>query len=299
MTAVAETDFTELDLEAFSNLVYAMRHRVASPRPGNHASRSPGSMGRFAGLYSVIDEADVRRLDLRASIADPFETVWIRRYQHAASGPVQILLDLSGSMGFEGTVSRRDVAVALAAGLTKTAIRAGDKVGVHAATGDDPDAYILRPTRRASAAAEVAAALREVSPKGAGLAGLVGAISAMPQSPSLVFLISDFAAPIEQVRNVLDALAMHDVRPIIVRDPDAEMPPSRFGLAQLADLESGARGMVFLRPSLLEEWGRRREAHARALSRLFFEFGCRPLHVTGQIDLDDLAEAMMTGGVPI
>ncbi|RFC63520.1 DUF58 domain-containing protein [Fulvimarina endophytica] len=288
---------TELDLEAFSHLVYAMRHRVSSPRPGNHASRSPGPFGRFQGLSLLAGDNDARRIDLKASITDPFEEIRIRRFAQPSNGTVWILVDLSGSMGFEGTVSRHAVAVALAAGLAEAVRRAGDKVGIVAACGDAAPVFELQPTRRASAPLEVATSLAAVQPSGAGLEGLAKCAASLPASPSLVFVVSDFAAPLGEIGTLLDALALHDVRPLVVADPDAEMPNRRFGLVHLDDLEGAGRGLIFLRPLLLATWRRERTARRQALFRLFVQTGCQPLQVTGQIDLRSLSEDLLSGTV--
>ncbi|MBB4002069.1 hypothetical protein [Aurantimonas endophytica] len=286
---------TESDLEEFADLVYALRHRVSSSRPGNHASRSPGSYGRFAGLDRLSGNSDLRRLDLRASIADPFASVWVRRYLQAASGVVHVVVDLSGSMGFRGSVARHAVAATLAGGLTRAAIRSGDRASVRAATGDRSDAFVMEPTRRASAPSEVAMALAAIAPAGSGLSALRECCSQLSTTPGLVFLISDFAAAVDAIRPVLDALVMHDVRAVVVGDPEAEVPAARFGLAHLDDLEDRRGGVAFLRPSLLRRWRERRREHGRALSSLFAETGCPVIPVTGQIDLEQITETLIAG----
>ena len=299
MTDPASTPVpSPLDLEAFSALVYAMRHRVSSPRPGSHASRSPGPYGRFAGLSSLAEDNDPRRIDLRSSITDPFETVFVRRYRQPAHGTVHILTDLSGSMGFTGTVSRHAVAAALAGGLAQAARRSGDAVAAVAAAGPSGPVYRLEATRRASAPMEIAAALGALTPSGAGLDALSACAGLLPPRPSLVFLISDFAAPLDEIRALLDRLALHDLRPLILCDLEADMPPKRFGLVHLDDLEGAGRQIAFLRPSLLRRWRAAAAARGTALDRLFVEAGCYPLKVTGQIDLDDLTEGLLTGAVP-
>ncbi|NDW05982.1 DUF58 domain-containing protein [Jiella pacifica] len=287
---------TEAEIERFSHLAYAIRHRVASPRPGNHASRSPGPTGRFVGLRAMGDQADLRRLDLRASLTDPFGLLWIRQHVQDASGTVTILVDLSGSMGFRGSVDRHAVAVSLAAGLARAVLRSGDRVSAFAAQGDLGASALVLPTRRASAPAEIASALAGMAPEGRGSDGLLEAARALPARPGLVFLISDFQWPLREVETLLSALAPHDVRPIVLGDPAADRPDGRFGLAHLRDLETGRRGIALMRKALVEAWERRATDHRAGLEALFARTGCLPVFVDGQIDPADLFAGLMAGG---
>ncbi|ORE95181.1 DUF58 domain-containing protein [Aurantimonas sp. 22II-16-19i] len=285
----------DTEIERFAGLAYAIRHRIASPRPGNHASRSPGSLGRFAGLRAMSDDADLRRLDLRASLSDPFGVLWIRQHAQDAAGTVTLLVDCSGSMGFRGSVSRHAVALSLAAGLARAVLRGGDRVAVVAGRGDEDPAPILQPTRRASAPAEIAAALAELAPSGRGCRALIEAARELPTKPGLVFLISDFQWPLEEAEALLGVLALHDVRPVVLGDPAADEPDGRFGLVHLHDLETGARAIALMRQSLVATWRRRAEAHRAELGRLFSRTGCLPVFVDGQIDVDSLFEGLVSG----
>ena len=70
----------------------------------------------------------------------------------------------------------------------------------------------------------------------------------------MAFLISDFLLPLGLLREVFESLAQHDVIPVIVGDASEDVDLPSFGLMELADLETGARRLVFMRPELKRRW---------------------------------------------
>ena len=56
----------------------------------------------FDRLVSLVENPDPRRLDIRASLRDPFEQWRVREFRQKAAIPVMAILDLSASMSFNG-----------------------------------------------------------------------------------------------------------------------------------------------------------------------------------------------------
>ena len=102
---------------------YRLPWAVDSAFPGTHASRHAGDAQRFRGLAPLMRHPDPRRLDLRASLRDPFETLQVRVMQARSRCQVFVAADLSASMGSGGKLALlRRIAVACA----WSAARSGD-----------------------------------------------------------------------------------------------------------------------------------------------------------------------------
>jgi uncharacterized protein (DUF58 family) len=103
-----------------------------------------------------------------------------------------------------------------------------------------------------------------------------------------VFLLSDFHWPATQWQAVFDALALHDVVPVVVWDKTEYADLPHFGFAELHDPETGQRRRLFLRPTLREKiaavYAQRREQLSKHCSAL----GREPFFLTDRFD----AEAM-------
>ncbi|WP_075217374.1 VWA domain-containing protein [Mongoliimonas terrestris] len=282
-------------LEAFADLDVRARGRLFAVRPGRHRSRGLGTGGAFATLVSLLDHPDPRRIDVRASLADPFETVLVRRHRQAVAAKVVVILDTSGSMTATGRVDRSAVARLLVAGFARAVERSSDAFGL--LTGAADGEAVWPPARRRGLAAAVAATLAGTTFTGDGLDRLDAAIARLPAGRAVVFLVSDFTQPLAWLAERLDRLAGHDVRPIVLRDTALEAPDPRFGLVELADLERRRKRLVLMRPSLARRWQEAAAARRAALGALFDDHDCAAFDVVDQIDVERLLEALLeTGG---
>jgi len=81
-----------------------VHYRVGGPVrghfPGHHRSTRGESGFEFRGHAPLLDAPDPRRLDLHASLRDPFGQWRVRVYRQRMSVPVAVVADLSASMGF-------------------------------------------------------------------------------------------------------------------------------------------------------------------------------------------------------
>ena len=275
-------------LDAFADIALATRGRVFGLRPGGHASLSHGAGGAHAGLAPLLADPDPRRIDLRATLRDPFGTVWVRRQRQLAEIDVIALVDCSGSMGFHGRASRPELVQHLVTGLAHAASRSSDRFGLVLAGADLREPLCLPPSRRRDLAATVCARIGAATPRGHGVDGMIAARDHLPGRRSVVLLVSDFAWPDRDLHRVLEALSHHDLRPLILGDSALDSPDPRPGLLDLADLETGRRRMVLMRPRLAAAWARAAHARRQRQDRIFAEHGLVPLLIRDQIDTDAL-----------
>lgn len=283
-------------LDAFAAIAFAARGRVFGRRPGCHASLSPGWGGAHAGLAPLLADPDPRRIDLRATLRDPFGAVWVRRQRQRVDVDVIAVLDCSGSMGFEGRASRADLAQTLVAGLAHAASRSSDRFGLILAGAEVWGTLTLPPTRRRDLVAEVLERIAAATPGGFGVDGIMAAREYLPARRCIVLLVSDFACSDDDLHGVLDSLADHDLRPLVLRDSALDTPDPRYGLMDLADLETARRRLVLMRPALAARWAAAAAARWARQAGIFAEHGLAPLVIRDRIDTDALFEHLGAGG---
>ncbi len=271
-----------------------IHYRAAEPAtghfPGHHRSRRGDSGFEFRAHARLHEAPDPRRLDIAATLRDPFGLScgnWlVRVHSQRMAMPVLMLLDLSASMAFRGAHRRMDVAADFAESLAWSAWRTGDPFGFGAADDVLREDLWLPPTRQRGAGALLAPRLREQVPAGRGAAGLLAAAERLGRQRALVFLLSDFHLPSELLATLLERLAPHELVPVVLWDEqEFDLGPRR-GLAQLADPETGQRRLVWWRPALRERWLGRLAARREQLVETFGAYGRRALFVEGGFDAD-------------
>jgi uncharacterized protein (DUF58 family) len=125
--------------------------------PGHHRSRHGGNGFEFRGHANLHDAPDARRIDVHASLRDPFGRWIVRLHSQRLSIPVAVVADLSASIG----VARKQAVLAdLVESLAWSAWRTGDSfgfVGCDTAVRHD---LLLPQTRARGAGTALAASLR-------------------------------------------------------------------------------------------------------------------------------------------
>lgn len=254
--------------------------------PGAHRSRSGDGGFEFRSHAALHDAPDVRRLDLHASLRDPFGGWIVRRSSERRSIPVVLVADLSASMGFDGAVRKLDVLADLTASLAWSAARNGDSFGFVGCDDRVRSELALPQTRRRGAGLLLAQAVRAWHASGRSARALHEAHHHLPRQRALVFLVSDFHLPLDDVAQVLASLAAHDVVPVVLWQPAEFALSARHGLARVREPESGQQRWLWWRPALRERWLAQHDARRAALLRIFRSRHLAPLWMPGAFDAD-------------
>ena len=254
--------------------------------PGHHRSRRGDSGFEFRGHASLLDAPDPRRLDLHASLRDPFGQWSVRIYSQRKSIPVAVVADLSASMGFEGAQHKLGVVADFVDSLAWSAWRTGDSFGFVACDEHVRGDLLLPQSRSRAVAGELTQTLRSLQPTGRSAQGLRLAHRHLSQRRSLVFLLSDFHFTMDEVSAVLAGLAHHDLVPVVLWDPQEFSLSAARGLAQVLDPETGRQRLVWWRPALREQWQEQLVQRREALLQVFRTRRLSPLFVEGGFDAD-------------
>lgn len=277
------------------DLPYRIVWRSRVLRQGAHRSVHAGAGGLFRDLATLMEYRDPRRIDLRQSLRDPWGTLHVRRFEEKSQIGVAMLLDVSGSMGFRGAARKMALAAELAEVFATAVRRAGDTFALYAADDEVVEELCVPPTRSRAGEARMAAALKAYVPRPRGAAGLIDAARRVGRKRHLVVVVSDFLLPEDQLEALFEALAGHDVVPIRIWDSAESARLPAWGLMELADLETGRRRLVAMRPRLRAEWQRRIEARRSFFRALAARYGREPFEVTDAVAWDRLGAHLAAG----
>ncbi len=276
-----------------ADIPYRLPWRTSGVRIGAHRGKIEGSGGLFRDFDLLVRSQDPRRIDLRMSLRDPFENLYVRRFEQKTSVTVYALVDLSASMGFAGDIDKMQVMADLCGAIAASARRIGDSFGLIGCDQEIVPGFFLPATRSRGGEAEMVAELRGFEPTGHGAQGMLEAAGYLTGRRKLVFVISDFYWPPELVERLFEALSQHDVVPIVLKDVREARDLPRYGLVSLTDMETGRRRLLALRPSLRAEWIRKEAERSKALRAASERYGRPPFEIVGPIDWDRLGVYLM------
>lgn len=276
--------------EQIKEFSYQIGWRSRGRHPGRHASSQRGLGMDFRGHAPLIAYPDPRRIDLRQTIRDPFEQVWVRIFNQKSSVPVTVACDLSGSMGFSGQRRKLEIASQITASAAYSAFRVNDPfsfIGFDDLVRED---FMFHSSVKVHGAFELAERLAGYRPPHIGSNGIQDIQQFLPRERGLLLLVSDFHMPLEQLEKALGSLMRHHVVPLVLWDDAEYRSLPEFGVASITDSETGARRTLFLRKSYRERILQSFEARREALQQLFMRFDMPPLFVEGAFEPDDLTE---------
>jgi uncharacterized protein (DUF58 family) len=271
-------------------MIRELHYRLHSPArgqvPGHHRSRSGGNGFEFRGHANLLDAPDARRIDVHASLRDPFGRWIVRLQRQRLSIPVAVVADLSASMGVAGAQHKQGVLADLVESLAWSAWRTGDSFGFVGCDEAVRRELLLPQTRARGAGTVLAASLRALQLDGRSAQGLLQAHAHLPQRRALVFLVSDFHLPLADVATVLARLAHHDVLPVVLWPQEEFDLGAQRGFADVADPESGRRQWLWWRPALRQRWQAAAQQRRADLVKLFRAQRLSPLFIEGAFDAD-------------
>lgn len=281
--------------EGVGEFHYRIPRSFGGVHPGYHLGRQPGAGQAFRGYGSLFRHPDPRRIDLRASARDPFQQLQVRVFTQHSVLPVVVLGDLTASMGFGQGQPKLHMLADMAAATARSAHRVGDPFCFVGCDHEVRRELLLPLSRRAGVAAALREKLGAAQLHGTDAGGLLAALRFLPAKPALVFLVSDFHLPAALISTLLRRLVSHVVVPVVLWMDQETGPLPRFGIAEVADLESGARRLLLVRPGLEQRLRREYAARRRMLERLFVTHGHRPIFLYDRFETERLTEYFIRG----
>jgi uncharacterized protein (DUF58 family) len=287
---------------------YRLRTRIGGHRPGAHPGMSLGAGQEYATHGRLFDTPDPRRIDLRASLRDLRGEWLVRHYRQRAAVAVTAIVDVSASMHFGPHGSKLALATDFVDSMAQSAFHAGDSVGLSAFDSSERIDLFVPPRygrgmgpamcdalRRSLASTDSALArgiMKQTAVPGAALSNIA---SRFAGKNGLIFLLSDFHWPLQNLLPALDLFASAHVIPVVIWDSAEIEPPRGNGLLALQDAESGARRALWLRPRIRDLWRDRVRSRRGEIDALCAERGLRPIYLCGRFNADDVTRYFLEG----
>jgi uncharacterized protein (DUF58 family) len=240
-------------------LALGVRGRVTAQWAGRHSSTRLGESLDFADYRPYQPGDDYRRIDhnLRARLG----VVMVRQYEAEQELPLEVVTDLTASMGVYG---KEASARRLAAMVAYMGLAAGDRVRLWSIPGEDGRSEIQGPSgRHLSAWPRLETWLEERPVGGSGTLRHVG--RGLAGSGGSVVLVSDLM--MEEWSEVVDALAATAGGLVLHLLAPEELDPTLTGDLDLIDVESEARVAVSTSQEVMRRYRRAVENFAASAAR--------------------------------
>jgi len=269
---------------AVDELSYALNWRVRGIYTGANIGEGSVGLGILRGVVPFNRHPDIRHLDLRQSLRDPFGELYVREFRPRTAATIYALVDVSASMSAGQPGGKLRLASEICSLLARSAHRIGDSFGLYAC-GTTLHYSLSFPARRGGAGAQYfSEQLARVHPVDSGVDAFLMAADELVGRKKLVFLISDFMFSAEKLKQILERLRSHDVIPVVLEAQQLKDIP-RWGLVQLRDAETQRNKLMFFRPAIKKLWEdeiKRQVEEQKAVCRTF---GSTPFYVGEGFDV--------------
>jgi len=269
---------------------YHIGWRSRGRHTGRHVSTQRGMGMEFRGHTTLLAYPDPRRIDIRQTIRDPMEQVYVRVFNQKSSTPVFVVADLSGSMNFGSKQRKVAVVAEIAQSVAMSATHNSDPFGFIGFDDVVREDWLATSSFRPHTALELIDRLKDFHPEHVGSHGLNAVNRYLPRERSLIFLISDFHMPLPELQDSLSLMMRHHIVPMVLWDSAEYKNMPEFGITSVTDCESGERRTLFLRKPLRERIVQSFESRRAAIEALFMRYDMPPFFVEGEFDADALTD---------
>jgi len=276
--------------EHIKEFSYHISWRSPSRRPGRHRSNQRGMGMEFRGHTTLLSYPDPRRIDIRQTIRDPLEQIYVRIFNQKSATPVFVLCDLSGSMQYGSQQRKISVAADIAQSVAQSATHNGDPIGLIGFDDEIREDWLCTLSARPHLTIEMAEKLKTYQPGEVGSSALIDTPRLLPRERSLIFLVSDFHMPMRDLESALSLMLRHHIIPVVLWDSSEYKDLPEFGITNITDPETGAKRTLFLRKSYREQILKSFADRKKAIEDLFLRYDMQPFFVENTFDADLLTD---------
>ncbi len=261
---------------------YRLAHPGYSVFPGAHPGQMVGSGQLFKRHEPLLVSPDPRRIDLRASLLDPFQQYRVRVFQQHSKLSVYVIADLSASM-----TDKLPAVAELVLSAAQSALQIGDHFGF-IGCGHAIDHHWILPA--GSAMQPVRALVNRLQ----GLRDQTSADSLskiaplLPHKRCLLLLVTDGHFSIKRLQAILQPLTQHAVVPMVWWDTTEYSDLPDWGLVRFKDAESRRSRTLLMRPAFKQRIVQAFEQRRLQLRQSFRAFGMEPLFLSDDYRADTL-----------
>lgn len=269
-------------MRAIASFHYRLAHPGYSVFPGAHPGQMVGSGKLFKRHEPLLASPDPRRIDLRASLLDPFGDYRVRVFQQHSKLSMYVVADLSASMA-----GKLPALADFVLSAAQSALETGDSFGFIGCGPNLERRWLLPANQSMQAAREMSQRIRAFQAQ--GRADSLSQISPLlPARRALVFLLSDWHFSLASMQRILQPLTPHAVVPLVMWDEAEYTGLPEWGLVRCKDAENGRGKTLLMRPQLKRRIVQAFEQRKSLLRQTFRGYGMEPLFCSGAYRADSM-----------
>ena len=268
---------------------YQIPWKSSSVHSGDHRGSQRGLGFEYRGNLSLVDHPDVRRIDLRQTLRDPYEQIQVKLFNQDNTTPIFAVCDCSGSMQFKGRTRKLDIAKEIAASIAYSAFEMNDLFSFIAYNEQVIEELTLPLSHHVHQSFELIEQLTSYQQLRIGAEGILAVPQYLSQHKGLVFWISDFHMPIHLIEQAFNAMSAHQIVPIVLWDEHEYKKLPKFGFGNMIDPETGLSRSIFFREAIRQQFEEAFVQRKQALETLFARFDTQAIYVSDKFDPDALS----------
>ena len=230
-----------------NQFTYSISWRSRNNRYGNNLSSKIGNDFEYSGSKNFNDHPDLTRIDIKNSITDPYENIYVKT--HNLNNPINlvVLCDVSSSMF---VTKKNEVMIKkISKIIARSTVEQGDQFSMICYNDAIKNNYLLEPGNNFQYINKWIDGIIFDTDKSSS--NRIEDINKyLPEEKSLVFFISDFHYIPEKIDKILRQFSNHHVIPIFISSEDEIKKLPNYGFRKFVDSELDLEYEVFLRPNV-------------------------------------------------
>ena len=268
-----------------NQFTYSISWRSRNNSYGNNLSSKIGNDFEYSGSKNFNDHPDLTRIDIKNSITDPYENIYVKTYNLNNPINLVVLCDISSSMFVS---KNNDVMIkALSKIIAQSAIDQGDRFGMICFNDSIENNYLLEPGNNFQYINKwIDGIIFDTNRNSSN--GIKKIDKYLPEEKSLVFLISDFHYSLKKIDRILGQLSNHHVIPIFISSEGEIRKMPNYGFRKFTDSELDLEHEVFLRPSVKDKILSDYEEMKIKIFNVFSKKHLKQIVINGDIDIETI-----------
>ena len=262
---------------------YSISWRSKNYRYGNHLSSKIGNDFEYSGSKNFNDHPDLSSIDIKNSITDPYENIFVKTFN--LNNPINLvaLCDISSSM-FAMKENNSTIKL-LAKMIASSAVEHGDMFSMVCYNDAIKNNLFLEPGNNIHNINQWVDEL-VFSDTRATSENLLDIVQKVPNEKSLIFWISDFHHSYEHIATMIEQLSNHHVIPIHLSTEQEIKRLPNYGFTNFMDSEMNVEREIFLRPKVKDKLLRDYKEAKEKIFHIFAKNQLMQLELDNGIDMN-------------
>lgn len=273
---------------------YSISWRSKNYRYGNHLSAKIGNDFEYSGSQNFNDHPDLSSIDIKNSITDPYENIFVKTFN--LNNPVNLvaLCDISSSMF---AVEENNTTIKLLAKIiAASAVEHGDMFSMVCYNDAIKNNFFLEPGNNLFTVNQWIDSLVFESTR-ATSENIAGLTNKIPYEKSLVFWISDFHHSHNHIDNMIDQLSNHHVIPVYLSSENEIKRLPNYGFKKFIDAELNIEREIFLRPKIKNKLLHDYQESKEKILHIFSKNQLMQLELDNGIDMSAIKKYFMRAAI--